>query len=132
MTAPTPTSADHQRWPAEWLRGILSGCALAVLAESPNHGYAIAVRLQEYGLGTVKGGTLYPLLARLEEQGLIEATWRIGESGPSRKEYRLTGAGHDALRRDARRWHEFADLTCALLADPSAPTTADDRKDARP
>ncbi len=52
-------------WPSEWLRGVLDLCVLRVLADGPTYGYAITTELARRGFGTVKGGTLYPLLGRL-------------------------------------------------------------------
>ncbi|CAN5751328.1 hypothetical protein BH24ACT2_BH24ACT2_09320 [soil metagenome] len=66
----------------QWLRGVLDLCVLATLAERERHGYAIASRLGEAGLGDVKGGTLYPLLARLQTAGHVTTRWEPGEHGP--------------------------------------------------
>src|SRR6478735_1741312 len=85
----TPTSTDAG-WPTEWMRGALAVCVLHVIADGPTYGYAIASALSDAGLGTVKGGTLYPLLGRLEEAGLVSVEWRAGESGPGRKFYAIT------------------------------------------
>ncbi|MBX6748876.1 MAG: PadR family transcriptional regulator [Micromonosporaceae bacterium] len=95
------------RWPGEWLRGVLELCVLGVLADGPTYGYAIAGRLAEAGLGTVKGGTLYPLLARLEGEGLVSSSWHAGEGGPGRKYFVLTAAGRRELRARARLWERF-------------------------
>ncbi|MFC7481033.1 PadR family transcriptional regulator [Luedemannella flava] len=76
---------SESRWPSEWLRGVLELCVLGVLADGPTYGYAIAQRLEEAGLGVVKGGTLYLLLARLEADGFVESSWQAGDGGPGRK-----------------------------------------------
>jgi PadR family transcriptional regulator PadR len=112
MTATEP-------WPGEWLRGVLGLCVLRVLASGPTYGYAISTRLAESGLGQVKGGTLYPLLARLETAGLVTVEWRAGEGGPGRKYYQLTGAGHRELEQEAARWSRFADLTRSFVSEPT-------------
>lgn len=106
---------DDQRWPGEWLRGVLSLCVLAVVAEHETYGYAVAQRLQEAGLGVVKGGTLYPVLARLEHEGLLVSCWREGDGGPGRKFFAVTGAGRVALAERARDWTSFADRAAGLL-----------------
>lgn len=103
-----------QAWPTEWLRGVLEVCVLGLLADGPTYGYAIAADLAQAGLGTVKGGTLYPLLNRLESGGLVDIEWRAGEGGPGRKYYRLSEAGLGELERQARTWSEFSDLTTSL------------------
>ena len=60
---------DEERWPAEWLRGVLELCVLAVVAEGETYGYAVISRLREAGLGTVKGGTLYPVAHSVNLRG---------------------------------------------------------------
>lgn len=102
-------------WPTEWLRGVLELSVLRILSEGPTYGYAIATRLEEIGLGTVKGGTLYPLLARLEEAGRVETEWKVGSRGPGRKYFRLTMAGEIHLAREADRWDRFSRLTHGFI-----------------
>ena len=112
-------TARPPEWPSEWLRGALEVCVLRILAEGPTYGYAISARLAQEGIGTVKGGTLYPLLGRFERTGLVRVEWRTGETGPARKYYALTAAGRTELATLAERWAAFADLTRGFVA-PSA------------
>ena len=107
---------DEERWPAEWLRGVLELCVLAVVAEGETYGYAVIARLREAGLGTVKGGTLYPVLARLELEGLVTSSWRDGDNGPGRKYYAVTPAGRQSLHDRAGSWRTFASRADGLLA----------------
>ncbi|ALU38719.1 PadR family transcriptional regulator [Kocuria flava] len=93
---------------SEWLRGVLGLCVLRTLAGGPSYGYAIATALAEAGLGEVKGGTLYPLLARLEKNALVTVEWRAGEGGPGRKYFALTEAGRAELEQGTARWRTFA------------------------
>ena len=102
-------------WPSEWLRGVLDVCVLRILAEGPTYGYAIATRLAEQGLGVLKGGTLYPLLGRLEKSGFVSVEWRAGDGGPGRKYYHLTPVGHLEARALSERWLAFTSLTDAIL-----------------
>ncbi len=106
---------DEQQWPGEWLRGVLSLCVLAVVAEGPTYGYAIATRLQESGLGSIKGGTLYPVLTRLETDGLLTSAWREGDGGPGRKFVSITAAGRDELTERAGSWLTFTERAISLL-----------------
>ena len=106
---------EAQTWPGDWLRGVLEVCVLRVLAEGPTYGYAVGLRLAEAGLGALKGGTLYPLLARFETAGLVAVEWRAGEGGPGRKYYALTAEGHRVWREQAARWAAFARLTTDLV-----------------
>jgi PadR family transcriptional regulator, regulatory protein PadR len=108
-------TADHE-WPAQWLRGVLELCVLALVCERETYGYAIAQSLQEAGLGRIKGGTLYPILLRLEEDGLVSSAWREGDAGPGRKFFRATDEGRRELRRRADRWSAFTATTNALVS----------------
>jgi PadR family transcriptional regulator PadR len=100
---------------------VLELCVLAALRAGPSYGYALAQDLELAGLGTVKGGTLYPLLGRLEAEQLVEASWRVGDSGPGRKYFALTDAGREALRVRTARWQEFVEITAAVVhpAEPA-------------
>jgi PadR family transcriptional regulator PadR len=106
---------DDVRWPGEWLRGVLELGVLAILDGAGAHGYAIAQQLGAAGLGQVKGGTLYPLLARLEVDGLVTASWQAGEGGPGRKVFAITAEGRRELTRRARSWDEFTRTVSALV-----------------
>ncbi|MGY1856092.1 PadR family transcriptional regulator [Modestobacter sp. SYSU DS0290] len=114
----SPPSGAPNPWPAQWLRGVLELAVLAVVDRGETYGYRIAADLEEAGFGVVKGGTLYPLLARLEEDGAVAATWREGESGPGRKWYSATPAGRRRLREQGASWRAFAQVTADLLPDP--------------
>lgn len=103
-------------WPSQWLRGPLPLCVLRVVEREAAHGYAIATRLGELGLGTVGGGTLYPILNRLQRDGLLAAAWTAGEGGPGRKVYSLTSDGRSQLAEQAAQWRRFATISSQALA----------------
>lgn len=92
---------------SEWLRGVLETCVLQTMVAGPTYGYEITTRLADAGLGELKGGTLYPLLARLEKKGLVSVQWRAGEGGPGRKYFALTTEGDDELRQAKTAWQAF-------------------------
>lgn len=94
------------------MRGVLGVCVLRALLDGPNYGYAITQRMAAAGLGSIKGGTLYPLLGRLEESGLVEVEWRPGEGGPGRKYFSLTDQGRAHARSLATLWADFTKATC--------------------
>lgn len=102
-------------WPGSWLKGLLEVAVLAVVRRGETYGYEIAGALAEAGFGTVKGGTLYPILGRLEEAGLVETQWRIGDGGPGRKYYRLTPAGCADLTERTATWERFSGHMTTLL-----------------
>lgn len=102
---------------SQWLRGVLDLCVLAVLrGGSEAYGYQLAQALQQSGLGIIQGGTLYPVLLRLERSGLVTSVWREGHSGPARRYYRLTDLGEKTLQRAVADWRVFADRVAAVLA----------------
>ena len=105
-----------------WPRGVLEMCVLALLGGGPAHGYGLARHLSAAGVGEVKGGTLYPLLGRLERDRLVESTWEPGEPGrPGRKYYRLTETGRQRLNDDGASWRCWVDDVNALLDDAAVP-----------
>ena len=115
MVVAADNASEQPGWPGDWLRGVLELCVLGVLSNGPTYGYAIAQRLGTAGLGTVKGGTLYPLLGRLETDGLVAATWQAGEAGPGRKFFELTPVGRAELLRRTRLYNDFVARTRSLL-----------------
>jgi PadR family transcriptional regulator, regulatory protein PadR len=110
------TSGAMKEEPAAWLRGVVELAAAAVLAEGDNHGYAVAQRLAEAGFGRMKGGVLYPVLARLETEGILSSTWTAGEGGPGRKVYALTATGAEWLAAQSSQWSRFAERMDLLLS----------------
>ena len=106
-----------ESWPGDWLRGVLETMALAVVSEGETYGYLIAARLAEAGMGTIKGGTLYPVLNRLERDGALASQWRQGEGGPGRKYYTITVAGRERFEQQRVQWQRFTERTSLLLRD---------------
>lgn len=92
-----------------WLHGFLDLCLLAMLRERPDYGYGLSQRLASAGVADVPGGTLYPALLRLEQQGLAEPSWQPSESGPRRKYYAVTPAGLALLAAQVAEWQQFRD-----------------------
>lgn len=90
-------------------------CVLAALVDGERYGYDLVRHLERAGLGRVKGGTLYPLLARLEAAGLVTGEWRPGRQGQGRRYYALTRGGRRVLEEQAGAWKAFAARATALL-----------------
>jgi DNA-binding PadR family transcriptional regulator len=80
---------------------------LAILSEGDSYGYAIIKRVAELSGGELQwtDGMLYPVLHRLERNGLVKAGWGRSESGRRRKYYRLTVKGEEELASQRRQWH---------------------------
>ncbi|MFE3454415.1 PadR family transcriptional regulator [Nonomuraea sp. NPDC059194] len=100
---------------ASWLKGVLDLLVLASLTQGENYGYEIAKSLADSGLGQIKGGTLYPVLNRLEEAGLVAAEFRVTERGPGRRYYRLTDQGRQTLAEQGGLWLAFDQSVRSVL-----------------
>lgn len=101
----------------QMLKGILEGCILAAINHSELYGYEISERLSEYGFGKVAEGTIYPLLLRLEKNGLLSAVFRDSEVGPRRKYYSLTKSGILELHQFEENFNELNNAVNKLLND---------------
>jgi DNA-binding PadR family transcriptional regulator len=96
----------------ELRRGIV---VLAVLSQmdTARYGYSLIQQLAEQGLD-IEEGTLYPLLRRLEQQGLLESEWEVNETRP-RKYYRISPLGHEVLTALNKEWFETVEVMRAIL-----------------
>ena len=98
-------------------KGALDLCVLALLSRGESYGYEIASTLaSSVGMGE---GTIYPLMRRMQNDGLVATRLVESTSGPSRKYYRLTPMGHDALKAHRRDWQAFVAAVDQLLGDPT-------------
>ncbi|MBX7248169.1 MAG: PadR family transcriptional regulator [Caulobacteraceae bacterium] len=98
-------------------KGVLTLCVLAVLSRGDSYAYEIAsVLSQAIGMGE---GTIYPLMRRMQTDGLVETYLVESSAGPSRKYYRLTQAGQDAFIIQQADWREFSDAVNAVLTTPA-------------
>lgn len=79
---------------------------LSILQEGPSYGYRLIQRARELSGGALEWseGMLYPVLHRLEAQGLVSSRWERGESGRRRKVYRLAASGRRELAEQRRHW----------------------------
>ncbi len=84
----------------------MDGCVLAVIEKEAVYGYELSKKLQDIGLSDVSEGTIYPVLLRLQKNGLIRGEMKPSESGPNRKYYYLTDAGKEALETIALEWKQ--------------------------
>ncbi|MFC4056439.1 PadR family transcriptional regulator [Actinomadura syzygii] len=100
---------------ASWLKGVLDLLVLASLTRGESYGYEIAKTLADAGLGQIKGGTLYPVLNRLEEAGLVSAEFRVAERGPGRRYYHLTDEGRATLAEQSALWLAFDESVRTML-----------------
>ncbi len=98
-------------------KGSTALLALHVLADEPMYGFQLveALRARTGGVLDFAEGLVYPMLHKLERDGLLEADWRPGLDGPPRKYYRLTEQGQAELERRRGDWARFADAVDMAL-----------------
>jgi len=98
------------------LRGVLDLCLLAVMGEGSAYGYEMTKRLRARGLSIVGEGSIYPLLGRLERDGLVDTHRAASKNGgPPRKYYELSRQGRKALTAGIHEWEETRDAVDAVL-----------------
>lgn len=92
----------------EMLKGTLEGIVLAILAARPAYGYEITARLRGHGFADLAEGTVYALLVRIEQRGLVDVERVPSEKGPPRKVYSLNAQGQEQLAEFWRSWSFLA------------------------
>jgi PadR family transcriptional regulator, regulatory protein PadR len=93
----------------EMLKGTLEGIILAFLATQPAYGYEITARLRDEGFADIAEGTVYALLVRIEQRGLVDVAKVPSEKGPPRKVYSLNAQGRDHLDEFWKTWSFLAE-----------------------
>ncbi|WP_094770271.1 PadR family transcriptional regulator [Microbacterium gorillae] len=101
----------------EMLKGTLEGIVLGVLAKRPAYGYEITARLREQGFPELAEGTVYALLVRIEQRGLVDVERVPSEKGPPRKVYTVNGAGRSHLEEFWRTWAFLSERITQLHHD---------------
>ncbi|GII82321.1 PadR family transcriptional regulator [Sphaerisporangium siamense] len=93
----------------EMLKGTLEGIVLAILSGRPAYGYEITAQLRDQGFSDIAEGTVYALLVRIEQRGLVDVQKVPSEKGPPRKVYSLNDQGREYLEEFWRTWIFLAD-----------------------
>jgi PadR family transcriptional regulator len=88
----------------EMLKGTLEGIVLAILSGRSAYGYEITAWLREQGFSDIAEGTVYALLIRIEQRGLVDVDKVPSEKGPPRKVYSLNAQGQEYLDEFWRTW----------------------------
>ncbi len=98
----------------EMLKGTLEGIVLAILAGRSAYGYEITARLRDEGFADIAEGTVYALLVRVEQRGLVDVEKVPSEKGPPRKVYSLNDQGQAYLDEFWRTWSFLSDRLAQL------------------
>ena len=93
----------------EMLKGTLEGIVLAILSGRPAYGYEITAWLRDKGFSDIAEGTVYALLIRIEQRGLVDVEKVPSAKGPPRKVYSLNSQGRSRLDEFWRTWGFLAE-----------------------
>lgn len=104
--------------PTDLVQGTLDLLILKTLALEPMHGWAIAHRIRQMSSDVLQVGqsALYPALHKLEQQGWIEAEWKISETNRRAKYYSLTRAGRKAMAEEAASWERLSTAISGIVS----------------
>jgi len=108
---------DEVNWLGQVRKGVAEQCVLALLTRGEKYGVELARELTARGRIIGGEGTLYPLLARLRRNGLVETSWRESNAGPPRRYYHLTSDGELALASFKKQWRVFRDAVDEILSE---------------
>lgn len=90
-------------------------CLLSLIEEEATYGYEMVDKLRQRGLDLASEGSIYPLLSRLQKQGIIEGYLVQSPAGPARKYYRMSEEGREILDVWRQEWREFSSAVDAVL-----------------
>ena len=114
----------EDRFTQQLKKGVLEMLVLKLVCEKPTYGYELITRLKETSEGwfQLKEGTLYPILYRLEDDGMIRAKWSQGEGRVAPKKiYEATEAGKKENLRRQQTWMEFAGTVNGFVTGGNQP-----------
>lgn len=103
--------------PSDLIQGTLDLMILNTISLRPQHGWAIAKRIQQVSneVLQVTQGALYPALHRLEQQGWVASEWRMTESGREAKFYSLTKPGRAQLKKELEQWERLSNAVGLVI-----------------
>ncbi len=102
---------------SQMLKGVLEGCLLAIIEKGETYGYEMIEKLELYGFTMISEGSIYPVLMRLQKEGLVDSVMKDSPNGPKRKYYTLTLAGHEEYQEFKARWQAMSDSVNRLLKE---------------
>lgn len=98
-------------------RGAVEYCVMALLRDRDRYGLELARTLVAADGLVSSEGTIYPLLSRLRNEGLVETFWRESAQGPPRRYYSLTDRGRESLKFFVEHWERFRSAVDRVLED---------------
>lgn len=106
---------DMQQWTTQLRKGIVELAVLAVVSREESYGYRVVEELKQLAGLDLSESTVYPLLARLAKEGVLEVRTAPSQLGPPRRYYRLSPSGCERLREMRQLWGETAETMKRLL-----------------
>jgi PadR family transcriptional regulator PadR len=88
---------------------------MSIIDEEASYGYEMVKKLRDRGLNLASEGSIYPLLSRLQKQGMIEGYLVQSSEGPARKYYRMSEQGRESLNQWRSDWTGFRDSVDGVL-----------------
>lgn len=113
-----PMNIDNLK--SQMRKGMLEYCVLLLLRKGDAYASEIITRMKDAHLIVVEG-TLYPLLTRLKNDGLLQYRWQESTAGPPRKYYSLTPLGESSLAQLQQSWQEITSTVAHLSQTPTPP-----------
>lgn len=107
------TEINTENIQSQMRKGILEFCILLIISKKKIYASDILKKLKEANLIVVEG-TVYPLLSRLKNSGLLEYTWEESKFGPPRKYYTLTKKGEEILQEQTLNWNDLVETVKSL------------------
>src|SRR5580658_6844579 len=107
---------------AQMRKGVLEFCILSILSDNEHYPTEIIERMKKARLLIVEG-TLYPLLTRLKNDGLLAYRWEESQSGPPRKYFTLTDEGRNFLKELTENWTELTTSVNNIIDQTQKPAT---------
>jgi PadR family transcriptional regulator PadR len=102
-------------------RGVVGPCILALLSSGPRYGLQLVTELNRLGELLTSQGTVYPLMNRLQEGGLVRSYWELSDAERPRRYYEITEAGLQELRDFEVEWARFTGSVSDLLRSVGRP-----------
>jgi PadR family transcriptional regulator, regulatory protein PadR len=115
VSAQGPESGN---WLSQLRRGLLELCILNLLDREPAYGYQLVKHLTSVPGLVISEGTIYPLLGRLSEQGLVASTLVESPQGPARRTYVLTAAGRRHVKTINQTWQVVTEAVIRCMTEP--------------
>ncbi len=120
---------DIQNTQSQMRKGVLEFCILSIIRQGEVYPSDLVDRMKSANLNILEG-TLYPLLTRLKNAGLLNYRWVESNSGPPRKYFVMTDLGLEFYGELERTWKELADAVQLLTQAPPAPTNTQENESA--